>query len=105
MTDPWAGTTELFLPAFATSAEPKGKFLDAVQKAAEGEFEILGQLGRRSEGGIAYLARDLSRPRLVALRIQLTPGSQNDYVLDVLEELDFSFPICEGKMLNVAGPR
>jgi hypothetical protein len=92
MTDLRAGATRLLLPTLGTPEERKGRFLEAVRKAAAGEFEILGELGRRPEGGIAYLARDLAQSRLVALRFELTPGSQHDYVLDVLQELDASLP-------------
>jgi len=93
MTDLRAGATNLFLPTLETEAGPKGKFLEAIRKAAAGEFEILGELGRRPEGDIAYLARDLVQPRLVALRLERQTGaSHNDYVLNVLQELDGSLP-------------
>lgn len=75
MTDLRAGATRLFLPSIGVSGEGRGGFLDAVREVAAGEFEILGELGHRPGGGIAYLARDLSQPRLVALRFQLTPDA------------------------------
>ncbi|MGD2122949.1 MAG: hypothetical protein PVJ76_14445 [Gemmatimonadota bacterium] len=93
MTDLRAGATNLFLPTLETEAGPRGKFLEAIRKAAAGEFEILGELGRRPDGGIAYLARDLAQPRLVALRLERQAGGgHNDYVLNVLQELDGSLP-------------
>ena len=92
MSDVRSGATRLFLPTLEMAGEPRGKFLDAVRTAASGEFEILGELGRRDDGGIAYLARDLLQPRLVALRLERTPGSRHDYVLNVLEELDGTLP-------------
>lgn len=92
VTDLRGGATRLLLPTLGTAGERKGKFLAAVRKAAAGEFEILGELGRRPEGGVAYLARDLVHGRLVALRFELTPGSRHDYVLEVLKELDSSLP-------------
>lgn len=82
MTDLRAGATHHHLPAIGSVGEGKGKFLDPVPEVAAGEFEILGELGFRPDGGIAYLAGDLSRPRLVGLRFLLIPGSENDYVLD-----------------------
>jgi hypothetical protein len=63
-----------------------------VRRATAGEFEILGELGRRTDGGIAYLARDLVEPRLVALRLEQSPGGRHNYVLDVLKELDATLP-------------
>ena len=86
------GATEVFLPAIEEEGAPKDEFLRAVKEAAKGQFEILGELGRRSGGEIAYLAKDLSQPRLVALRFQLRAGSVHDYVVDVVRELDGSIP-------------
>jgi hypothetical protein len=92
MADLRSGTTQLVLPTLEKPGTPRDRFLDAVRKAAAGEFEIMGELGRRADGGIAYLARDLLEPRLVALRLERSPGSRHDYVLDVLQELDATLP-------------
>ena len=92
MTDLRSGTTQLVLPTLEKPGVPRDRFLDAVRKAAAGEFEILGELGRRADGGIAYLAKDLVEPRLVALRLERTPGGPHNYTLDVLKELDATLP-------------
>jgi hypothetical protein len=92
MADLRSGTTQLVLPTLEKPGVPKDRFLDSVRKAAAGEFEILGELGRRADGGIAYLAKDLVEPRLVALRLERTPGGPHNYVLDVLKELDATLP-------------
>ncbi len=99
-----AGATHLFLPTLETEAGPRGKFLEAIRHAAAGEFEILGELGRRADGGIAYLARDLAQPRLVALRLERQPGSEHDYVLNVLQELDGSLPASGAGCLRCGQP-
>ena len=92
MADLRSGTTQLVLPTLEKAGVPRDRFLDSVRKAAAGEFEILGELGRRADGGIAYLARDLVEPRLVALRLEHNPGGRHNYVLDVLQELDATLP-------------
>jgi hypothetical protein len=92
MADLRSGTTQLVLPTLEKPGVPKDRFLDSVRRAAAGEFEILGELGRRADGGIAYLARDLAEPRLVALRLERTPGGPHHYALDVLKELDATLP-------------
>ncbi len=86
------GTTRLNLPTLETPGRPADRFLEAVREAAAGEFEILGELGRRPDGSIAYLARDLAELRLVALRLVRAPGTDYQYSLDVLRELDSSLP-------------
>lgn len=93
MTDIRVGTTQLVLPTLERPGTPQDRFLDAVRRAAAGEFEILGELGRRADGGIAYLARDLVEPRLVALRLERSAGGRHKYVLDVLKELDATLPV------------
>ena len=57
----------------------------AVQDAAAGSHEVLGDLGRDAKGRVIYLARDLKSQALVALRLD---GEQGEYVLDVARTLD-----------------
>lgn len=59
--------------------------LRAVQDAAAGSHEVLGEMGRDANGRIIYLGRDLKSAGLVALRLD---GAQGDYVLDVARTLD-----------------
>jgi TPR repeat protein len=52
-----------------SGAHPSEATLAAVQRAAEGQYEVLGEM-ERSEGiGIVYFARELRSGRIVALRI------------------------------------
>ena len=51
------GATRLRLPALEDSPAPDDEFLRAVRDAAEGEFEVLGEMGRGQHGAIVYLAR------------------------------------------------
>lgn len=59
--------------------------LRAVQEAAAGSHEVLGEMGRDAGGRVIYLARDLKSGALVALRLD---GAEGDYVLDVARTLD-----------------
>ena len=61
------------------------ELLRAVQEAAAGSHEVLGDLGRDAKGRVIYLARDLKSRALVALRLD---GAQGEYVLDVARTLD-----------------
>ena len=45
------------------------ELLKAVQGAAEGEYEVLGEMERSEGGGVVYFARELKSGRLVALRL------------------------------------
>lgn len=59
--------------------------LRAVQEAAAGSHEVLGEMGRDAGGRVIYLARDLTSAALVALRLD---GAGGNYVLDVARTLD-----------------
>ena len=61
------------------------ELLRAVQDAAAGSHEVLGEMGRDAGGHVIYLARDLQSAALVALRLD---GADGDYVLDVARTLD-----------------
>jgi TPR repeat protein len=45
------------------------ELLAAVQRVAEGEYEVLGEMERSEGGGVVYFARELESGRLVALRL------------------------------------
>ena len=64
-----SGNTRLRLTAAGPGAAPQDALLEAVKGAAAGEFTVLGEIGRASDGTIAYLARDVSSKKLVALRL------------------------------------
>ena len=70
-------------------AESREQALEAVRRAAEGEYEVLGEMERSEGGGPVYFARALSSGRLVALRLtreQESDGSAS-YSLDVTHVL------------------
>ncbi len=82
-----SGSTRVTLPRV------EDDFLEAVQQLTEGEFEILGQMGRGANLSIVYLARDLGDQSLVALRLE--PGVGEEYLLEIVEQLDESLPVVE----------
>jgi TPR repeat protein len=54
--------------------------LKAVRSAAEGEYEVLGEMERSQGGGVVYFAREERSARLVALRLtreQQTDGTES----------------------------
>jgi TPR repeat protein len=86
----------------AVEGSPGAKFLLAVQQAVVGDYEVLGELGRRGRT-IVYLAREAKSSNLVALRLQPAPGANDasgDFTLDVVRQLDGSVPAAK-----VACPR
>jgi TPR repeat protein len=63
------------------------ELLKVVQVAAEGEYEVLGEMERSEGGGVVYFARELKSGRLVALRLtreRESDGSES-YNLDVTQ--------------------
>ena len=85
------------------------KPLSALRALAEGEFDVLGSLGRDAQGEYAFLARDISRDRLVVLkppaRAQMEDGRAG--ALQVITQLDSSVPppagscpVCQAPFVN-----
>jgi len=98
------GATKLNLPALQDQAAPDDEFLQAVREAAEGEYEVVGEMGRGQRGAIVYLARDLSTKRLVALRLE--PGESSDeFTLEVVKQLDSSVPAVESSCPKCGAPQ
>jgi hypothetical protein len=90
-----SGTARVSLPEAGRPDAPRREFLDAVREvAAEEQFEILGEMGQGKDLSIVYLARDLRDRSLVALRLE--PGMGDEYVLDIIQQLDSSVPSVEG---------
>jgi serine/threonine protein kinase len=82
------------------------KPLSALKALAGSEFEVLGPLGRDAQGEYAFLARELSRDRLVVLK-QQRPGSGKAGGLQVITQLDSSVPppagscpVCQAPFVN-----
>src|SRR5262245_22403447 len=90
----YSGTTRLTMSRDAIEGAAGAKFLRAAQQAVAGDFEVLGELGRKGRM-IVYLARETTGGGLVALRLQPAPGASEgsgDVILDVLRQLDGSVP-------------
>ena len=87
-----SGNTRLRLTAAGPGAAPQDALLEAVKGAAAGEFTVLGEIGRASDGTIAYLARDESSKKLVALRLTHGDASHSEYLLEVASQLDTTVP-------------
>ncbi|UCH35069.1 MAG: PEGA domain-containing protein, partial [Armatimonadota bacterium] len=98
------GATRLRLPALEDSPAPDDEFLRAVRDAAEGEFEVLGEMGRGQRGAIVYLARDLSSERLVALRLE-QGEAPDEFTLEVVKQLDSSMPAVESSCPKCGAPQ
>jgi TPR repeat protein len=98
------GATRLRLPALQDSPAPDDKFLRAVRDAAEGEYEVLGEMGRGQRGAIVYLARDLSAERLVALRLE-QGDTPDEFTLEVVKQLDSSMPAVESSCPKCGAPQ
>ncbi|HEX5576267.1 MAG TPA: serine/threonine-protein kinase, partial [Gemmatimonadales bacterium] len=64
--------------------------LRSVTALAADRFQVLGPLGRDSEGGFAFLARELSADRLVVLKRSADAATPE--ALRVIQQLDASVP-------------
>ena len=87
-------TTLIALGPQAATADPSQRVLQAVRDAVQGEYEVLGELGRNAAGVSVFLARQLRVGSLVALRARPAegPASANEIWLDVMRQLDASMP-------------
>jgi hypothetical protein len=98
------GATKLSLPTLQDSPAPDDEFLQAVRDAAEGEYEVVGEMGRGQRGTIVYLARDLSSERLVALRLE-QGATPDEFTLEVVKQLDSSMPAVESSCPKCGAPQ
>jgi hypothetical protein len=90
-----SGKATLSLPAVGGREAPQDdEQLAAVSEVAEGQFDVLGEMGRGKKGSVVYLARDLSTERLVALK--LFHEGHDEYTLEVVQQLDGTVPALEG---------
>ena len=87
-----SGSSRLNLPRSDAPTRPLEDLLHAVREAASAEFVVLGEIGRSANGTVAYLARDRSDGKLVALKVTPDARGGNEYVLDVAQQLDASVP-------------
>ena len=91
-----SGKTNVTLSALPHGPELRDELLESVRETAGGDFEVFGEIGRGADDAIAYLARDLANKRLVALRLERSPGRANEYTLEVARRLDASIPTTPG---------
>ncbi|HEY7685137.1 MAG TPA: zinc ribbon domain-containing protein [Gemmatimonadales bacterium] len=84
-----SGSTKLSLRA-VTPDQAVDPLLVAVREAAADEYAVLGEVGRAPTGAVAYLARDVATKKLVVLRLTISAG--NEYLLEVVNQLDTSVP-------------
>ncbi len=90
-----SGSTRVSLPGVNAPGASANDFLEAVREVAAAEhYELLGEIGKGKDLSIVYLARDLQDKGLVALRLE--PGVGDEYVLEVVQQLDSSIPSVEG---------
>ncbi len=90
-----SGTTRVSLPGVNAPGASANDFLEAVREVAAAEhYELLGEIGHGKDLSIVYLARDLQYKGLVALRLE--PGVGDEYLLEVVQQLDSSIPSVEG---------
>jgi hypothetical protein len=71
---------------------PKDEFLDGVRRMAAGDYEVFGEIGRGENSTIVYLARDIAAFRLVALKLTPSRMEPDEFLLDVVQELDSTLP-------------
>ncbi|MGE0441387.1 MAG: PEGA domain-containing protein [Gemmatimonadales bacterium] len=70
--------------------DPFDQLLSQVRAAAEGVYDVLGEMGRSKSGNVVYLAREIESGNLVAMKLSRTGG--NDFNLEVVRTLDSSVP-------------
>lgn len=82
-----------------TAPRNPDELLEHVRATAEG-FTVFGELGRKSERDIWYLARDDEARALMALRLRqegVDEEGQPAYSLEIAKELDKEVPLGEGE--------
>ena len=85
--------TLLSIPPVGAAAAPGGDELyRAVRDAVAESYLLLGELGSGRQGSVVYLVRDRSTSKLVALKLDRTPGTDAEYALTVAPQLDESIP-------------
>ncbi len=87
-------------PSFSISPQGGDAFdqlLIQVRSAAEGAYDVLGELGRSTSGNVVYLGRELESGHLVALKLSRAQGQTDEFDLEVVRTLDESLPGLENK--------
>lgn len=97
------GATKINLPSLQERPSGDDEFLSAVREAVEGEYDLLGEMGRDDRRIIVYLARDLSSGRLVALKLE-QGDSRDEFSLEVVKQLDSSLLTAESSCPRCNAP-
>lgn len=85
-----------------TAPRSPDELLEQVRATAEG-FTVYGELGRKSDQDIWYLARDAEGGHLVALRLR-QQGADESYSLEIATELDKEVPLGGGECPGCRAP-
>lgn len=83
--------------------DPFEQLLEQVRLAAEGAYDILGEMGRSKSGNVVYLARELETGNLVAMKLSRDAGAPDEFTLEVVRTLDGSVPGLESKCPECKG--
>lgn len=75
--------------------DPFDQLMAQVRQAAEGAYDVLGEMGRSRGGNVVYLARELESGHLVAMKLTRTQG--DEFTLEVVKTLDGAVPGLENK--------
>lgn len=87
-----SGKTVMHLQSGQGAEEPQDELLDAVKQMAAGDFEVFGEIGRGDDSTVVYLARDKTAFKLCALKLTPSRSDPDEFVLDVVKELDATLP-------------
>jgi TPR repeat protein len=80
------------------SGDPFEQLLAQVKAAAEGVYDILGEIGRSKSGNVVYLAREIESGHLVALKLSRVQGAAGEeFDLNVVRTLDTTLPGLESR--------
>lgn len=99
-----SGKTVLHLQPVKGTAAPKDELLDAVKQMAAGDYEVFGEIGRGHDSTVVYLANDIAASRLVALKLAPSRLNPDEYILDVVKELDSTLPSFENSCSRCGTP-
>ena len=87
-----SGKTIMHLKTSRGPEEPKDELLEGVRQMAAGDYEVFGEIGRGHDSTVVYLARDIQAFKLIALKLSPSLIDPDEYVLDVINELDSTVP-------------
>ncbi|KPK35884.1 MAG: hypothetical protein AMJ65_17020 [Phycisphaerae bacterium SG8_4] len=99
-----SGKTVLHLQPVKGTEAPKDELLDAVKQMAAGDYEVFGEIGRGHDSTVVYLANDIAASRLVALKLTPSRLDSDEYILDVVRELDSTLPSFENACSRCGTP-